>query len=230
MLRLTLAGILSAAAVLAATPEPTVTFNKDVLPIAQKNCQTCHRPGEIGPFSLLSYNDARPWAKSIKAAVVSRKMPPWFADPAYGHFANDMRLSDADIKTLTAWVDAGAPEGDPKDAPAPLTFQNGWNLKPDLVVEMPKPFTLPGNKVTVNYKYIRVKGNFTEDMWVSAAEMRPGNRQVLHHGKVWVVPPARAGWPKPPMAKPMRKKPSPTSSAAMTSPTVTTFLASTTPA
>ena len=188
MLRLTLAAVLSAAALLAAAPAAP-TFNKDVLPIVQKNCQSCHRPGEIGPFSLLSYNEARPWAKSIKTAVVSRKMPPWFADPNYGHFANDMRLNDADIKTLTAWVDAGALEGNAKDAPAPLTFQNGWNLKPDVVIEMPKPFNVPGEKVTINYKYIRVKGNFTEDMWVSAAEMRPGNRQVLHHGKVWVVPP-----------------------------------------
>jgi len=190
LLRLALAGILSAAAILAATPAaaPSVTFNKDVLPIVQKNCQSCHRPGEIGPFSLLTYNDARPWAKSIKAAVASRKMPPWFADPAYGHFSNDMRLSDADIRTLTAWVDAGAPEGNAKDKPAPLTFEDGWNLKPDMVITMPKPYNLQA-KGTINYKFIRVKGAFTEDMWISAAEMRPGNRKVLHHGKVWVVPP-----------------------------------------
>jgi hypothetical protein len=77
---------------------PDVTFNKDVLPILQKNCQSCHRPGEIGPFSLLTYDSARPWAKSIKTAVLTEKMPPWFADPRYGHFANDRRLRDADIK------------------------------------------------------------------------------------------------------------------------------------
>ncbi len=189
MLRFTLAGLLSAAALLAATPEPqAVTFNKEVLPILQKNCQSCHRPGEIGPFSLVTYDAARPWAKSIKAAVASRKMPPWFADASVGHFSNDMRLSDADIKTLTSWVDAGAPEGNAKDKPAAIAFNDGWNLKPDMVIEMPKPYTLQA-KGTINYKYIRVKGNFTEDMWVSAAEMRAGNKKVVHHGKVWVIPP-----------------------------------------
>jgi hypothetical protein len=115
-------------------------------------------------------------------------MPPWFADPKYGHFANDRRLSQADINTLASWADNGAPEGDAKDKPAPITFQNGWNIKPDIVVEMPKPFNLPAAG-TINYQYIRVKGVFTKDLWVQAAEMRPGNPAVLHHGKVWVVPP-----------------------------------------
>ncbi len=88
----------------------SVTFNRNVASILQKNCQECHRPGEIGPMSLLTYQEARPWAKAIKQAVLVKKMPPWFADPAYGHFSNDRRLSDADIKTLVAWVDSGAPE------------------------------------------------------------------------------------------------------------------------
>ncbi len=96
------------------------TFNRDVLPVLEKNCQSCHRPGEVAPMSLLTYTDARPWAKSIKAAVVTRKMPPWFADPAYGHFANNRTLSQADIDTLVAWADNGAPEGDAKDKPAPV--------------------------------------------------------------------------------------------------------------
>jgi hypothetical protein len=186
MLRLTLAGVLSCAAVVAATP--AVTFNKDILPIVQKNCQSCHRRGEVAPFSLMSYNEARPWAKSIKSAVVTKKMPPWFADPSYGHFVGDMRLSEADIHTIAAWVDGGALEGDAKDKPVPIKFTEGWNLKPDLVVEMPKPFEIPA-KGTINYKYILVKTNFPEDMWISAAEMRPGNFKVLHHGKVWVRPP-----------------------------------------
>src|SRR5215210_790502 len=89
-----------------------VTFNKDVLPILQKNCQTCHRPGEIAPMSFLTYKEARPWARAMKTAVVNRQMPPWFADPAYGHFSNDKRLSDADIGTIAAWADGGAVEGD----------------------------------------------------------------------------------------------------------------------
>jgi mono/diheme cytochrome c family protein len=100
-------------AVWAASNTP-VTFNKNVLPVLQKNCQECHRPGEIAPMSLLTYTAARPWAKAIKAAVVSQTMPPWFADPKYGHFANDRRLSEADINTLVAWVDNGAVEGDAK--------------------------------------------------------------------------------------------------------------------
>lgn len=168
----------------AATP----TFNKDVLPILQQNCQQCHRPGEVAPMSLINYTDARPWAKAIKAAVVTQKMPPWFADPKVGHFSNDRRLSDAQIQTLTAWVDNGAPEGDAKDRPAPLTFQQGWNIKPDLVIEMPKAFNLPATG-TIDYQYILVKGNITKDLWVKSAEMRPSNSAVLHHGKVWVRPP-----------------------------------------
>ena len=166
----------------------SVTFHKDVLPILQKNCQGCHRPGEVAPMSLLTYADARPWAKAIKVAVATEKMPPWFADPRYGHFDNDRRLSQADIDTLVRWVDAGAPEGNPKDAPPPLQFVDGWNIKPDIVIEMPKPFHLKATG-TIDYQYVLVKGNFTEDTWVTAAEMRPGNPKVLHHGKVWVRPP-----------------------------------------
>src|SRR5215831_18042629 len=165
-----------------------VTFNKQVLPILQKNCQTCHRPGEIAPMSFLTYADTRPWAKAMKEAVVKRQMPPWFADPAYGHFANDRRLSDADIKTISAWADAGAPEGDAKDRPAPITFQDGWNIKPDMIIEMPKDYNIPATG-TVNYQNVLVKVNFPEDVWIIAAEMRPGNPKVLHHGRVLVRPP-----------------------------------------
>jgi hypothetical protein len=182
-------GFFLASVVVLAAPDPSkVTFNKDVLPILQKNCQSCHRPGEVAPMSLLTYTDARPWAKAIKAAVVSQKMPPWLAEASYGHYKNDRTLSTADIATLSAWADNGSPEGDAKDKPAPVTFQDGWNLKPDIIVEMPKPFFLPATG-TINYKFIVVKTNFPEDMWVQSAEMRPGNPKVLHHGKVWVRPP-----------------------------------------
>ena len=166
-----------------------MTFNRHALPILQKNCQSCHRPGEIAPMSFLTYQDVRPWAKAIKAAVVKRQMPPWFADPAYGHFANDKRLTDAEIATLIAWVDGGAVEGDAKDRPAPIAFHDGWNISPDMIVEMPKDFNVPATG-TVTYKNILVKVNFPEDVWVVAAEMRPGNPQVLHHGRVLVRPPA----------------------------------------
>jgi hypothetical protein len=162
-----------------------VTFNRDVLPILQKNCQTCHRPGEIGPMSFLTYESTRPWAKAIKVAVIDRKMPPWFADPNYGHFKHDRRLSDTDLRTLSEWADNGAPEGDAKDKPAPISFPDGWNIKPDMIIEMPKDFKVPASG-TVSYQNILVKVNFPEDRWVLAAEMRPGNAKVLHHGRVLV--------------------------------------------
>jgi hypothetical protein len=145
-------------------------------------------------MSFLTYQDTRPWAKAIKAAVVSRKMPPWFADPAYGHFANDKRLSDADIKTLTTWVDGGALEGNAKDKPAPVVFQSGWNIKPDMVIEMPQDIQLPATG-TINYKSILVKANFPEDVWVIAAELRPGNPEVVHHMRA-IVRPAGSAWMK----------------------------------
>src|SRR5262245_7802594 len=110
----------------AATTQPgRVTFHKDVLPIFQKNCEMCHRPGQIGPFSTQTYQDARPWAKAIKTAVVTGQMPPWLASPQYGHFENDRSLKPADIATIVAWVDSGAPEGDAKEAPAPLKWPAG---------------------------------------------------------------------------------------------------------
>jgi hypothetical protein len=183
-----LAGFLMAGAGIAAPNAPQVTFNRDVLPILQKNCQSCHRPGEVAPMPLLTYSDARPWARAIKNAVATAKMPPWFADPKFGHFKNNRTLSAAEIQTLSAWADNGAPEGDTRDKPASLKFENGWNLKPDIVVEMPKPFALPSSG-TINYKFVLVKTSFPEDMWIEAAEMRPGNPKVLHHGKVWVRPP-----------------------------------------
>jgi len=174
-------GTLLGASTLAAAEPPT--FYKDVLPILQANCQSCHRPGEVAPMSLLTYEQARPWARAIKAAVTSRQMPPWFADPAVGHFVNERRLVDREIATLNSWADAGAPAGNEADAPPPLTFNSGWNIKPDVIVEMPKAFELPA-RGTINYKYVLVKTNFPDDMWVTAAEMRAGDPAVLHHGKV----------------------------------------------
>ena len=199
--RFVVAGVLAGIAVMmaparaktAAAPE-AVTFNKDVLPILQKNCQTCHRPGEIAPMSFLTYADTRPWARAMKTAVVARQMPPWFADPAYGHFANDKRLSDADVQTIASWADAGAVEGDAKDRPVPVTFPEGWSVKPDMIIEMPKDVPLPSTG-TINYKSILVKANFTEDVWVVAADLRPGNSQAVHHMRAIVRPPGSA-WMK----------------------------------
>jgi hypothetical protein len=192
MFRLSVAGLVVGIAAWAAPNPGSVTFHKDVEKILQQHCQGCHRPGEIAPFSLLSYTEARPWAKSIKNAILTEQMPPWFADPKYGHFANDRRLSPDEIKTLVAWVDGGAAEGDKKDAPPPIQFQDGWNIKPDMVIEMPKDFHIAA-KGTINYQNIRVHVNFPEDMWVVAAEMRAGNPKVVHHMRAIVLPPT-ATW------------------------------------
>jgi hypothetical protein len=189
MLRISVLGLAIASAAVAATGSTSPTFNKDVLPILQKNCQGCHRPGEVAPMSLITYKDTRPWAKAIKVAVATEKMPPWFAEA--GHFANDRRLSAADINTLSAWANNGAPEGDAKDAPPPLTFPEGWQIKPDMIIEMPKAFHTKATG-TINYQNILVKVNFPEDTWVVAAEMRAGNPKVVHHMRAIVRPPGSA--------------------------------------
>src|SRR5713101_6656641 len=174
-------GLLFAFGSTAATNPSAVTFTKDVAPVLQKNCQGCNRPGEAAPFSLLTYEQARPWAKAMKEAVLLKKMPPWFADPHYGKFSNDRSLSQKEIDTLVAWADAGAPQGDPKDMPPPANFVEGWRIpKPDVVLEMPTDFEIPA-KGTIEYQYIVVPTGFTEDKWVRMAEARPGNRALVHH-------------------------------------------------
>jgi len=182
--------ILCFCSVLSAASVPSsVTFNKDVAPILQENCQTCHRAGEAAPMSLMTYREARPWAASISEAVNLKKMPPWFADPKYGHFANDRSLKQKDIETLTAWAKSGAKEGDPKDLPKPAQFLQGWNIgKPDLQIEMSQDFKVPAAG-TLDYQYILIQGNFKEDTWVSEAEVRPGNRALVHHVIAFVRPP-----------------------------------------
>jgi len=161
-----------------AADTPSVTFNRDVLPILQKNCQTCHRPGEIAPMPFLTYRDARPYAKAIKAAVLTHKMPPWFADPAYGHWANAPKLTAGDIQTLAAWADNGAAEGDAK--PAPVDWPQGWSIKPDLIVKMPKPFHVPA-KGAIEITSFTLPTGLTKDTWITSIEVRPGNRRVVHH-------------------------------------------------
>ena len=140
-------------------------------------------------MSLLTYEEARPWAVAIKMAVLTKKMPPWYADPQYGHFSNERKLTPQQIKTLVTWADGGAQAGDPKDAPAPVKFVEGWNIGvPDRVIEMPVAFNVPAEGV-VDYQYLVVPGGFTEDTWVRAAEVRPGNRALLHHVGVLIRPP-----------------------------------------
>src|SRR6476619_7903615 len=149
------------------------TFTKDVAPILYKNCAGCHRPGEMAPMSLLDYQSARPWAKSIREAVLSRKMPPWFADASIGHFANDPRLSAEELATIKAWVDSGAPEGKAEDLPPKPKFNDGWQLgQPDIVFDIGEDFKVPpGNDI---YQYFTVPPNFTEGKWIRAAQILPG--------------------------------------------------------
>jgi hypothetical protein len=179
MTRLILVGFVAAVAASAADPSP-VTFNKDVLPILQKNCQSCHRPGQVAPMSLISYQETRPWAKAIKAAVTTRKMPPWFADPKYGHFTNDRSLKQGDIDTIAKWVDTGVAEGNPKDAPAPIEWaKNGWNVQPDVVMDLPA-HDVPAKGI-LEWELIAFPAPFKSDAWVTSMEILPGDPSVVHH-------------------------------------------------
>ena len=174
-------GLLTIGTAMAAPPAgSSATFNKDVLPILQKHCQTCHRPGEVAPMTLMDFQSTRPWAKAIKNAVVSKKMPPWTADPRYGHFRNDLSLSQAEIDTLAAWADSGSPEGNPQDKPAPIEWPaEGWQIKPDHVVSIP-PFAVPA-KGTVELTDFIIPTGFTKDTWITSIEFKPGDRSVVHH-------------------------------------------------
>jgi hypothetical protein len=182
-------GIADVAAQTSGTISVGPTFNKDVLPILQKQCQECHRHGAIAPMSFVTYKETRPYAKAIEKAVVARTMPPWFADPAVGHFKNERRLSQWEIDTLVKWASSGALEGSEKDKPAPVTFADGWTIgKPDIVVQFPHEIQIPATGIMPQGNLV-VKANFPRDMWVKAAEVRPGNSRVVHHMKAWIRPP-----------------------------------------
>ncbi len=175
-----------------------VTFTKHVSRILQKNCQECHRPDQIGPMSLISYEDAVDWAATIREVVDTKRMPPWHADPKHGKFANDRTLSKEDRDNLLAWIDKGMPRGDDRDAPEPQKFVEGWRIgKPDAVFLMADEYVVPprSEKNSVKYQYFRVPTNFKEDMWVQAAEARPGNAKVVHHIIVYVRGPGGRGNP-----------------------------------
>jgi hypothetical protein len=186
--RLTTAGLSAAAP---AAP----TFNKDVLPILQKSCQECHRPGAIAPMSFLTFAETRPYARAIAKAVAGRTMPPWFADPSIGHFENAKVLTHDEIATFSAWAEKGAAEGDAKDRPAPRTFNDGWTIgSPDIVVTMPRDVELPATGV-IDQQNVLVHARFDKDVWVKAAEVRPGNPRAVHHMKAWIRPP-NSNWMK----------------------------------
>jgi len=165
----------------------TPTFYRDVLPILEQHCQSCHRAGAIGPMPLVTYGQTRPWARMIQEAVRLKKMPPWFADPRYGHFLNDPSLTAQQIETLSSWTDA--PAGDAHDAPAPRQLTDGWNIpQPDLVVRMPKPVEIPAHG-DIEYTFEIVPTCFSRDMWVQMSEIRPSSRQSVHHAVVYIRPP-----------------------------------------
>ncbi len=174
----------------------SVTFTKDVAPILYANCATCHRPGEMAPMSLITYKEVRPWARSIREKVLSREMPPWYADPSHGEFSNDPRLSQQQIDMVRAWVDGGAKEGDPKDLPPAPKLQNiGWKFgEPDVVLSMTEEVSVPADG-TVPYRYFAVPTNFTEDKYVQFAEIKRGEPSVVHHVIVSVREPDQGPLP-----------------------------------
>jgi peroxiredoxin len=168
-----------------------VTYSKQVARIIQSRCQECHRPGEIAPFPLMTYEDASRRTGRIREAVLEERMPPWHADPRFGHFANDRRMKPDERDLLLAWIDAGAPRGDDKDLPPPKTFIQGWKIgQPEKVYSMPEEFKVPATGV-LDYQRFFVDPGFKEDVWVRAAECRPGNRKVVHHILVYILAPGR---------------------------------------
>jgi hypothetical protein len=168
-----------------APPRPApVTYNKHVAPILFKHCASCHRPGEIGPFSLLTYKDAAKRAGFLKEVTGARRMPPWKPVPGYGDFQDTRRLSDAEINILARWADTGAPQGDPRDLPPAPKFTEGWQLgKPDLILKMPEAFTVPAGGRDI-YRCFVLPTGLKKKRAVAAVEFRPGNRRAVHHAVI----------------------------------------------
>jgi hypothetical protein len=196
---------------IAASPAPSVsrqssptvpTFARDVAPILYRNCVECHRAGEIGPMPLVTYEEVRPWARSIEKRVSDGTMPPWFAEAPSGTFANERKLTAEEKDLILRWVAGGAPAGDRSELPAPPTFVEGWTIgKPDVVFEMAEEYPVPA-RGTVAYEYFYVPTNLTEAKWVEAIEIRPGNRAVVHHALAFYQAP-----PDTPRAQPTLKLP-----------------------
>jgi len=181
----------------AAAVATAVTYHNEVARILQAKCQGCHRPGEAAPFALTGFKDAKAWAGMMREVVADDVMPPWHADAKPGHFTNDRRLSAADKATLLAWIDAGCPEGDPKQSPPDKAYTQGWRLPraPDLVVKMNKAIDVPAQfmmgAIGMPYHYVKGDAEFAEDTWVTGLEVRPDFREAIHHIIVFVVPPGK---------------------------------------
>lgn len=201
MMRRTLLGLafgilVGLAASPAAAADNAPTFTKDVAPILYKACVECHRPTMFAPMSLTTYEDARPWLRSIKQRVSARTMPPWGSDMPHGIFKNDPRLSDKEVETIVSWIDGGAPKGDMKDMPELPAFVEGWTIgKPDAIYTMTEDFTIPATGA-VEYQYLRIPVNLPEDRWFKAIEIKPGARAQVHHVIAFTQPsdePTRPG-------------------------------------
>ena len=174
-------------------PTGDVTYVRHIRPLLEKRCVECHRAGEIGPFALTDYRSAVAWSAMIREVVDDGRMPPWFADPAYGHFKNDARLTDAEKRLLAAWIDNHCPEGelDSGDHAAPTRFPPGWaypGIRIGILSMAAEPHRVPAEG-ELEYQYFLVDPGFSEDMYLQAAEVRPGNRAVVHHALVALVPP-----------------------------------------
>lgn len=208
-LTLAMFGVTGAAQAPSSSAAPT--FSKDVAPIIYKNCASCHRPGEMGPMPLLTYDQVRPYARAIRAKVTSGVMPPWHAEAPAGTFRNERRLTDAEREIVSKWVAAGGPKGDPTDLPPAPQFAQGWTIgQPDAIVSMASEFTVPASG-TIDYQYFEKPSNFTEDKWVQAIEIRPGATQVVHHILVYARDPNNPQRPSPftmlPVANPAPPRP-----------------------
>lgn len=172
-------------------PSGEVTYDKHIAPIFNEHCVRCHREGEVAPFSLTSYSEIAGWGDTIAEVVRNGRMPPWHANPEHGKFANDARLPETDRALIYQWVKNGQPEGDPADLPPPPKFVEGWQIaKPHIVYRMPQPYIVPARGV-VEYQHFNIDADIKEDMWVRAAEMRPGNRAVVHHLILFFVKPGQ---------------------------------------
>ena len=166
-----------------------VTYHGQVATILNNRCVECHRPGEIGPFSLASYQDAAAWTATIRERITDGSMPPWHADPAFGTFMNDRRLSDEEKRLLLAWVDSGAAEGELTEGTPGKSFPDGWTIGiPDKILVMPDPVHIPTEGI-LDYITVELDPGFVRDTWVCATEIRPGNRTVVHHAKATIGPP-----------------------------------------
>jgi len=196
------AAIVSSALPQVQSPPLSVTFYRDVLPILQDHCQVCHRSGGIAPMPFQTFDETRPFAAAIRLAAQNRTMPPWFAEKGIGTFSNDPSLSDSQIATLTKWVEANTPAGNPTDAPPFKTWSGRWTIpKPDLVVPMPTGVSLPADG-EVDYTYEIVPTHFTEDRWIQSSQILPGLPEHVHHAVVYIRPPNSPWLRRAPQGKP----------------------------